>query len=123
MSLRLFRCAVVDMSSRFPPGVGTILLRDSWSDSYEVTPSLAGRITPPLVANLHSRHTPNYRPAGKEISQTSNDVTRTLPTNPSLEAQGNAGTSLIAVKKVLTCDTRSCITSELADWRPVMPGA
>ena len=29
----------------------------------------------------------------------------------------------ISVKKLLTCDTRSRITSELADWRPVMPGA
>ena len=29
----------------------------------------------------------------------------------------------ISVKKVLTCDTRSRISSGLADWRPVMPGA
>jgi hypothetical protein len=42
------------------------------------------------------------RAAGKEMSQTSSDVTRTLPTNLSPEAERNAGGSLIAVKKVLT---------------------
>jgi hypothetical protein len=31
--------------------------------------------------------------------------------------------NLSSVMKLLTCDTRSCIASELADWRPVMPGA
>src|SRR5271163_1387487 len=51
--------------------------------------------------NLHSRHAPEGA-AGKEMGQTSNDVTRTLPTNLSPEAVGNAGGSLIAVKKVLT---------------------
>ena len=46
--------------------------------------------------NLHSGHT-QVRAAGKEMSQTSSDVTRTLPTNRSREAEGNAGSSLIAV--------------------------
>ncbi len=40
------------------------------------------------------------RAAGKEMSQTSSDVTRTLPTNRSPEAERNAGGSLIAVKKI-----------------------
>src|SRR5271168_3954210 len=51
--------------------------------------------------NLHSRHAPEGA-AGKEMGQTSNDVTRTLPTKPSPEAERTAGGSLIAVKKVLT---------------------
>jgi catechol 2,3-dioxygenase-like lactoylglutathione lyase family enzyme len=42
------------------------------------------------------------RAAGKEMGQASNDVTRTLPTNLSPEAVGNAGGSLIAARKVLT---------------------
>ena len=42
------------------------------------------------------------RAAGKEMSQTSTDVTRTLPTNLSPEAERNAGGSLIAVMKILT---------------------
>jgi hypothetical protein len=77
--------------------VGTVLLRDSWSGSYEVTPSWRAASRHHWSTNLHSRHAPEGA-AGKEIGQTSSDVTRTLPTNLSTKPQGNAGGSLIAVK-------------------------
>jgi hypothetical protein len=101
--LRPFRCAVVDMSSRVRQG-GDGTATGLFVGSYEVTPSWRAASRRHWSTNLHSRHAPEGA-AGKEMGQTSSDVTRTLPTKPSPDAQGNAGGSLIAVKKVLT--TRS----------------
>jgi hypothetical protein len=49
--------------------------------------------------------------ADKEIGQTSSDVTRTLPTKPSPEAEGNAGGSLIAVEKITRCGCGSVVAA------------
>ena len=62
--------------------MGTILLRDLWSGSYQVTPSWRAASRQPLVDKSAFRAHPK-RAAGKEMSQTSSDVTRTLPTNRS----------------------------------------
>jgi hypothetical protein len=41
------------------------------------------------------------------MGQTSSDVTRTIPTNLSPKAEGNAGGSLIAVKKIQPAPLRA----------------
>lgn len=66
-------------------GTGTILLRDAWSRSYQVTPCWRFRAEPSTVdGSDNCRHT--QRVAGKEMSQTVLVRTRTLPTQLLREA-------------------------------------